>query len=309
MAATYNDFVYAKGEGLCEILGYTGEASEVVIPLEIEGLPVKSIGFYAFNDCKNITDIEIPDGVTAIGNYAFNNCSGLTSINLPKQLTTIGKYGFARCSNLKEVVIPEGVTFIGQRAFVFCSNLTSVEIPKSVKIIKLYAFSGCSKLSTVKYHGTQSEWDAISIEAENTPLLEAELILQEKDFSGIVIKDKTTVSDFVLSLGQGYQCVVYDKSGNAVEETEFLGTGMKYEIRNSKGEVIYTKDVAIYGDINGDGKISATDYLNIKRALANPSALSELQFMAADVSGDGFIKAVDYARVKRYMAGSYDFYS
>ena len=41
---------------------------------------VKSIGNWAFSDCKDLTSIPIPNGVKSIGEYAFTGCSNLTSI-------------------------------------------------------------------------------------------------------------------------------------------------------------------------------------------------------------------------------------
>ena len=35
-----------------EITGYTGSAAQVVIPAKIDGLPVTTIGAYAFKGCK-----------------------------------------------------------------------------------------------------------------------------------------------------------------------------------------------------------------------------------------------------------------
>ena len=55
-----------------EITGYIGSATEVVIPAEIEGYPVTSIGAHACENSTNLTIITIPDNVTKIGENAFH---------------------------------------------------------------------------------------------------------------------------------------------------------------------------------------------------------------------------------------------
>ena len=39
-----------------------------------------SIGNYAFEDCKSLQSVTIPDSVTSIGNWAFSDCSSLQSV-------------------------------------------------------------------------------------------------------------------------------------------------------------------------------------------------------------------------------------
>lgn len=59
---------------------------------------IKSIGNYAFSNCKNLTSIIIPDGITKIGYSAFSECTSLTSITIPKSVTSIGNYVFSNNS-------------------------------------------------------------------------------------------------------------------------------------------------------------------------------------------------------------------
>ncbi len=63
-----------------------------------------SIGTDAFYDCKKLTDIEIPNGVTSIGNSAFNNCSNLVSIIIPDDVTSIEYAAFYNCGNLIKII-------------------------------------------------------------------------------------------------------------------------------------------------------------------------------------------------------------
>ena len=108
-----------------------------------------SIGDYAFRGCSSLTSIEIPDGVASIGSYAFRDCSSLTSIEIPDSVTAIGNYAFYDCSSLTSIQIPDSVTAIGSSAFENCSSLTSIQIPDSVTSIGSYAFSNCSNLTTI----------------------------------------------------------------------------------------------------------------------------------------------------------------
>ena len=107
-----------------------------------------SIGNYIFQNCSNLTSIDLPENLTSIGNYTFLNCSNLTSIDLPENLTSIGIEAFYNCSSLTSITIPDGVTSIGDNAFSGCSSLTSISIPDSVTSIGNSAFSGCTSLKT-----------------------------------------------------------------------------------------------------------------------------------------------------------------
>ena len=128
---------------------YQGVAAEVYIPSYYQGLPVTSIGDWAFSDCSSLTNITIPDSVTEIGDYAFYDCSSLTSIAIPDSVTSIGYRAFLGCSSLESIVIPDSVTSIGENAFGYCSSLTSITIPDSVTSIGDYAFSGCQSLTSI----------------------------------------------------------------------------------------------------------------------------------------------------------------
>ncbi|MBR2589865.1 MAG: leucine-rich repeat domain-containing protein [Clostridia bacterium] len=142
----YQNGVYeVNAENYRLILGCEG----TIIPNEINGLPVTSIGSSAFYGCSGLTSITIPDGVTSIGNDAFYGCSGLTSITIPDGVTSIGSSAFYGCSGLTSITIPDGVTSIESFAFSGCSGLTSITIPDGVTSIGNDAFSGCSGLTSI----------------------------------------------------------------------------------------------------------------------------------------------------------------
>ena len=104
--------------------------TELVIPDTYEGLPVTVIGEYAFESCRHLTSITLPDTITAIGDYAFGWCEAVKSIRIPSDVTTIGNGAFTWCGNLTEIAIPATVTTIGSSVFHGCSQLVGIQVDK-----------------------------------------------------------------------------------------------------------------------------------------------------------------------------------
>ncbi len=110
---------------------------------------VTSIGKKAFQYCKNLTSVSIPNSVTSIGSGAFWGCNSLTSITIPNGITSIEDSVFYACSSLSSISIPNSVTSIGKSAFYGCSSLTDISIPSSVTSIGDGAFENCFGLESI----------------------------------------------------------------------------------------------------------------------------------------------------------------
>ena len=145
---------------------------------------VTSIGNEAFIRCTSLTSVTIPSSVTSIGYHAFHSCTNLTSVTIPNSVTSIGYSAFEDCTSLTSVTIPASVTSIDGSTFSSCTSLTSVTIPVSVIRFGNFAFSSCTKLTDVYYNGTETQWNAITINTGNEPLLNANIHFQGED-SGV----------------------------------------------------------------------------------------------------------------------------
>ena len=91
-----NDTEYSVG------CSNTFVCTKAEIPSEYNGLPVTSIGSYAFADCDSLTSVTIPNSVKSIGYLAFSNCSSLTSVTIYASNPPV----------LQEEVFPENLTAI-----------------------------------------------------------------------------------------------------------------------------------------------------------------------------------------------------
>ena len=77
--------------------------TSAIIPEQIEEVGVVAIQDRAFESCRSLNAISIPDGVTVIGERAFMNCIRLSKIDIPNSVASIAGWAFYECRNLADV--------------------------------------------------------------------------------------------------------------------------------------------------------------------------------------------------------------
>jgi hypothetical protein len=97
-AVVQAQFTFTTNKGAITITGYPGCAGAVSLPSAANGLPVTSIGGYAFQSRTTLTNVTIPDSYTNIGDGAFSYCTRLTSITLSNGIVSIGNHAFYYCT-------------------------------------------------------------------------------------------------------------------------------------------------------------------------------------------------------------------
>ncbi|MBQ7760946.1 MAG: leucine-rich repeat domain-containing protein [Clostridia bacterium] len=167
-------------EGIPAYLLYSPDGTVNVVKVEFgSNSSLEYIGMCAFNNCKNLASISIPDSVTNIEGYSFAGC-GLTSITLPESINTIKSTAFA-CDGLtyneydnayylgsksndylalikakdKTITscnINDNTKFICESAFLRCTALTSITLPECITYIGFQAFSECTALTEINYN-------------------------------------------------------------------------------------------------------------------------------------------------------------
>ena len=125
-----NMFCVEYGDGECKITGLNNWlADEIIIPDEINGVPVTSIGKFAFAGL-DIKTVQLPNSVKTIEDGAFGGCRYLRRVEFE--------------SGESNALLEE----IGENAFFYCSALETVVLPNKLKTIENYAFC-CSGLKEV----------------------------------------------------------------------------------------------------------------------------------------------------------------
>lgn len=163
------------------IQSFDDSVKELVIPSEIDGLPVKAIGSTAFQNCSTLESIVIPEGVTGIYAATFSGCTSLKNVTLPSTLKEISYNAFQNCISLEEIEIPANLTEVGSGVFQNCTNLRTVKIkgtpnlsnfmfkncnlealylPKSLTSINESAFNDAT-VQDIYYEGSPEQWNVI----------------------------------------------------------------------------------------------------------------------------------------------------
>lgn len=176
----YRDgFTYSVYVDHVSITGYNGTQEDVVIPQEIDGIPVTVVsGMFA----PTVTSVTLPEGLKYLALSSFAFCADLTWLDLPASLESLTPADAASENYLHlrlpedspyltmedgvlfdkametllwfprnrsgEYTLPETVKAIGTYTFCLC-NIQSVTLPEGLLEIRAGAFYDCHQLETL----------------------------------------------------------------------------------------------------------------------------------------------------------------
>lgn len=169
-------------------------------------MKVTTIYDYAFQNCKGITKITIPNSVETIEQWAFYGCEGLKSITIPDNVTKLGPTVFGNCTSLESVSLGKGIKRIEGSMFHSCTALTTITGLEQIVYVGNNAFLGTPWLENqpdglvyvgkvvVKYNGTIPENTIINIK-EGTTMIGGRAFEDQKNLIGINIPESVTAID------------------------------------------------------------------------------------------------------------------
>lgn len=237
------------------------EYSEVDVNVIRFAEPLTAIGAGAFDNCRNINNISLPEGVTTIAERAFFECIQLECITFGSKIKKCGFQAFDGCNSLysihvasvgywcniefanptanpiyhsgsflvngKKVTnlsIPKWVEHIGDYAFYNCSTLSSVALPASIKSIGKDAFYGCEALSKVDIESVGAWCQVELANAFSNPLSIAGTLYESGQPAIILtIKGVETINKGVFQGCKNIKAVIATNSLKSIGEEAFRG--------------------------------------------------------------------------------------
>lgn len=115
-------------------------------------------------------------------------------------------------------------------------------------------------------------------------------------------KEKSAVSKYLTLFGSNYNIKLLDSKGKN-KNTGYMATGDVFVLFDSTGSIADKLVVVVDGDVNGDGKVNAADYIAQRRHILGIIKLDTPYFAAADVNGNGKVQANDYIKLRKFLLG------
>lgn len=283
---------------------YNGSEHDLVIPNEIDGLPVVMLGDRIFADDYYLETVTIPDSLQYIGTYSFINCTNIkeyivkttsenfagrdgalysgdcavlyrypvgrenTEFTVPDGTKAISSAAFACSKHLTSVVMPETLESIGASAFAECEAMESVTIPEGVKSIGEFAFNHCVKLSHVSLPQSLRE-------------------IGNAAFTSTAIKDITLPSDLVSIGEQAFAATPMTEIHIPASVTDIGYTAFGWQV-DQAGELFADDSFTIYGAPNSSASAYASDsYAGNKfNFIAEEQPVQTKENLVADIPDD-----------------------
>lgn len=289
--------------------------------------------------CTNTT---IPNEIVSIGNGAFDYCRELQSIFIPNKVETIGEDAF-RSSGITSISIPKSVNKIGSRAFQWCHNMESVTVNWAVPIaINEDVFSTRARTTLYVPYGCKAAYEAadywkefkeiIEMDGENSlyandvtvrPGNNKTIALQldnENTFvagefrlqlpAGMRIEtdeDGDPVANLVSGRSNKHTLMVTDE-GNGVYHF-LLYSGQNRAILGNSGDFISLSVIADEGVDDGSYTAKLKNVFfstEDEKRIDLPDVsfnINVLDYTPGDVNGDGSLNVMDVVKLVNYIMG------
>ena len=218
---------------------------------------VKNINDYAFFDDIAINDLYIDADLYHIGNHAFDSCKSIPQVVLPETVREIGSHAFYDCNSMKSINVPVGVAAIKEYTFFGCASLLDISIPDTVLSVGDYAYYGCVVAKTLDLSNTLKSIGAYAFyncnQVKEIILPNTLKSIGDYAFRSCSSITEISIPDSVTELGD---CVFYACTGleqaefgfgiTRIGNSEFYGC-VKFKKLMLNGDVEYIHELAFYG--------------------------------------------------------------
>ena len=198
----------------------------LVIPDEIDGMPVVAIGNEAFLDVTNFTSLTIGKNVRTIGNGAFRRATAMTTVTFAPDgvVETLGESAFRGCAELTEFIMPNTVKSVGEMVLQANNKLASVTISNQLTVLSVHFLCNCPLLKTVEIPSSVKEIKTEAFWMQNGGLEEITIPSSVTTFGDVVFRDCNNLKKVTFNCANIPNDILKD---HVSLETLVLGNGVK----------------------------------------------------------------------------------
>ncbi len=324
---TYEGFDYSNHGDYIEITGCDSSVTELVIPCEIDGVPVTTIGAYAFASCSGITYISLPSTLETVGEAAFENCFGIYDLyyNGTREMWNevdidAGGISFEYTEDGSSwVVVPVDCNgFLREAPIRFAGSeapagpvpeVTDDDDPNAEYRLRMdFWFGKAPKLQYVVGEELDLSRGTLGVSCGGLNFgyswgYDAPISLTGGVFTiDDSAFDSTTPGNYPIYISYTDRYTFYEGDEISLTKTIYI-TASVYEAEDFP----YIEETLPLGDLSDDGIIDANDASMLLVAAANAgsgadSGLTETQIAAADLNADSQFDASDASLILMYAA-------
>lgn len=214
--------------------------------------------------------------------------------------------GFSGANTAYSLVVPENVSSInvGATAVASTSQVSgtgnySLNYGNNTINITCISQSGSARTYTITVARSQSQAAGSEITVADGASVSLAYTTSGNYITGI--QPGATASDILAGVtAQNCTAKLVDASGAEVAGT--VGTGCKLLIYTGN-TLVQQYEMVIYGDINGDGKVSNVDLVLMQKQILGIGEQSGCYLQAADASGDGGVSNKDFVILQKHILG------
>ena len=270
--------------------------------------------YYSYFDAGLINSaftfkIPVYDGMGS-GTYIAtkSNNNNLSSLNVssctlnPAFNSSISVYNCTVDNSVSSVTVTASPA--DSKAKVSGTGVINLNVGNNTAKITVKAEDNSEKTYTV----TITRNEAGSGQSSSSSSVEPNTVIQKAGYknsndnlSGFTIgEDISGVIKIIQSKDSSVTVKMLDSNNKEISSGK-IATGQKIVVKGNKEK---TYNVVVYGDVNGDGKVSAQDFSKIKSHILGANKLNGAYSSAADSNKDGKISAQDFSKVKSHILGT-----
>ena len=200
--------------------------------IEFEDLQANPLNRYYVEDMRAFVDTN----VGAINHFYLKGklfTREITKLDIPDGVTEVKDYAFAGCQSIVSAELPETVTHLGECAFIECYSLKTLSLPKSLETVggQMYTYNHCAE--KVDFQGSIKDWCKIeftfvgyvgAMRFGRTLLMGADLYIQGNLIENLVVPETiTTLKDCTFMGCKSIKTVTISASVTSIERQVFAG--------------------------------------------------------------------------------------